>query len=497
MEDSRRPFTPLIQPTTPTPESSASPRGRGSKAGKGAYDSSPSRKGNGAKDSLGKDAKGGSGNSKDAQKQAQQQQAVKKQQQAPPIKEAELDASKSRGAPSRKGKTQDKIDLDESLALNKKSSDLMEASFKMNQPDLSDLATSRTAEEIQLIGRPESQMMRAESSLSQNAPSSITETGYVAFSVEPNFGKLEPGKTQVFKVKFAPLNVNDYQARVICQIPNGEDGKIGPMIAVKGRGLLPYCHIELEESDYITAGRRDPELPGPSGLAGGLGLDQNTKVIEFKCIGLETKSSKSFELINPTNADYTFEWVKEDQNDAKKHDQFTCVTPHGKLVSGKKYEVTFEFEPDSLETQESFWKFRIPKYDLTVPFLLVGHVSEPKVLFERSHIAFKPLLVGKQGQELVHLINQENTQLSFQFDQTSCYTEGRSAVIIVEPAFGVLEPNSKLPINLMFQPREQRAHAFNLKCKISHLSKPLNVNIKGEAFQIQTSLYCEDTHTGN
>ena len=451
MEDSRRPFTPMIQPNSPTPESSASPRGRGSKISKGGFDTSPSRKANGGKDSIGKDSKG-----KDVNKTS-----LAGSKKAPPIKEAAADTepSKSRGGPSRKGKA-DKSDLDESMAYNKKSSDLMEASFKLNQQDLSDLATSRTIDEGQL-GRPESQMMRAESSLSHYAQSSISETGYVPFSVEPNFGKLEPGKSQTFKVKFAPLNVNDYQARILCQIPNTEDGKVGPMIACKGRGLLPYCHMELEESDYLTAGRRDPDLPGPSGAASGIGLDQMTKVLEFNCIGLETKSTKTFEMINPTNTDYSFEWIKEDQNDAKKHDQFTCLTSSGTLISGKKFEISFEFEPNSLETQESFWKFRIPKYDLTVPFLLVGHVSEPKVLFERSHITFKQLLIGKQGREVVHLINQEKQQLTFQFDQTSCYTEGRSAVVIIEPSTGVLEPDSRMPITLSFQPREQRTHTFN------------------------------------
>jgi hydrocephalus-inducing protein len=483
MEDSRRPFTPMIQPTSPTPENSASPRGR---KGKGGFDSSPSRKANGGKDAS-KDKKDKDGKTSQA--------AAKK---GPPAKETptEIEQSKSRGGPSRKGKAQDKSDLDESISYNKKSSDLMEASFKMNPNDLSDMATSRTIDEGQ-TGRPESQMMRAESSLSHHAPSSISETGYIPFNVEPNFGKLEPGKSQSFKVKFAPLNVNDYQARISCHIPNSEDGKIGHMIAVKGRGLLPYCHMELEESDYITAGRRDPDLPGPAGAASGLGLDPNTKVIEFNCIGLETKANKIFEIINPTNTDYDFEWIKEDQNDAKKHDQFTCLVQNGTLHSGKKFDIEFEFEPNSLESQESFWRFRIPKYDLTIPFLLVGNVSEPKVLFERSHISFKSLLIGKQGRESVSLINQENKQLTFEFDQTSCYTEGRSAVIILEPSSGILEPNSKLNITLTFQPREQRSHIFNLKCKVSHLSKPLNLNVKGEGFQMQTSLYCEDTYSGN
>jgi len=81
------------------------------------------------------------------------------------------------------------------------------------------------------------------------------------------------------QVKFSPLNLNDYQARLLCHIPNTEDGRVGPMVACKGRALLPYCHVELEESDYIAAGRRDPEMPGPGGAASGLGLEPMTKVL--------------------------------------------------------------------------------------------------------------------------------------------------------------------------------------------------------------------------
>jgi len=137
----------------------------------------------------------------------------------------------------------------------------------------------------------------------------MAEAGYIPFSVDPPFGRLEPNTSRVFKVKFSPLDINDYQARLLCQIPNTEDGKVGPMIAVKGRGLLPYCHVELEESDYISAGRRDPDLPGPGGAASGLGLDPATRVIELECVGLNSRVLKEFDIINPTNVDYEFEWV--------------------------------------------------------------------------------------------------------------------------------------------------------------------------------------------
>ena len=42
--------------------------------------------------------------------------------------------------------------------------------------------------------------MRAESSLSCHADSVMTSDGYVPFSVEPAFGKIEPGSAKIFKV---------------------------------------------------------------------------------------------------------------------------------------------------------------------------------------------------------------------------------------------------------------------------------------------------------
>ena len=304
MEDARRPFTPLIQPESPTPESSQSP-GRGSKKPGSDSSISPTRRTN-ARVEPAKDGKGAPGKA--------QPPALSKKLSNP--KEVSMDKGGARKGKDLKAPS---VELDDATPTQKsKERELMDASSKLNQhePGLDDFGqTARSDSQTQ---------MRAESSLSHHAPSTITETGYVPFSVEPSFGKIEPGKTQTFKVKFAPLNVNEYVARLVCHIPNLEEDKAGAIVPVKGRGLLPYCHFELEESDYIISGRRNPDLPGPGGAASGLGLDPMTKVIEFNCVGIETKCVKRFEIINPTNADYEFEWRSEEHNDGKNHDQFTC-----------------------------------------------------------------------------------------------------------------------------------------------------------------------------
>ena len=53
-------------------------------------------------------------------------------------------------------------------------------------------------------------------SSNRSPPSVMTDAGYVPYQIEPDTGLIAVGSSQVFKIKFAPLDVNDYQARLIC-----------------------------------------------------------------------------------------------------------------------------------------------------------------------------------------------------------------------------------------------------------------------------------------
>lgn len=65
-------------------------------------------------------------------------------------------------------------------------------------------------------------------------------------------------------------------------IPNLEDGIGAPCIPVYGCSLLPYCHFDLEDSDYLS--RRSPDLQDP--------VNPNTRVLEFKTVGLLAASTR-------------------------------------------------------------------------------------------------------------------------------------------------------------------------------------------------------------
>jgi hydrocephalus-inducing protein len=43
---------------------------------------------------------------------------------------------------------------------------------------------------------------------------------------------------------------------------------------------------------------------------------------------------------------------------------FKCITPKGVILSGKKFEMVFEYTPDNVGEHESFWNFRIKAEDI-------------------------------------------------------------------------------------------------------------------------------------
>ena len=94
----------------------------------------------------------------------------------------------------------------------------------------------------------------------------------------------------VYIVQMPLLLLNTYI--FFYSMPNLDESINPLMIAVQGRSLMPYCHFELDHSDYLTSGRRSANQRGPFGSAVGTALDINTKVIEFHSCGVGVKDSK-------------------------------------------------------------------------------------------------------------------------------------------------------------------------------------------------------------
>ncbi|KAK6983379.1 hydrocephalus-inducing protein, partial [Biomphalaria glabrata] len=315
----------------------------------------------------------------------------------------------------------------------------------------------------------------------------VVDIPYTPFFVEPEFGTIAAGKSASCVVKFAPLDANDYEGRLICSIAHMDKGSHGPVIGLKGRSLMPYCHFELEDSDYISRSRSN--LDGTQSAP----IDPSTRVIEFSVCGSGVKCHKEFGIINPTNEPFTFEWQCEDDNDARLPTSFRCLNPKGEIKSGRKYKVGFEFVSNDQDVVESFWKFSIPSRAITIPFMMVGYTREPNICLDRSHLNFKSLLIGREAKETVFLTNNEDTAFQFYFVENSCHSEGYSSHIKVEPMTGQIPPKSSVPIQIYFAPKTEKEVNFNLKCNIPHKKSPLTLNVKAEGYQMNSILLCEDS----
>ncbi|XP_009866111.1 PREDICTED: hydrocephalus-inducing protein homolog, partial [Apaloderma vittatum] len=258
------------------------------------------------------------------------------------------------------------------------------------------------------------------------------------FSVEPCSGIIPAGRKQLFQMKFSPVHVGNFERRMLCSIPNLKPDQKRPEVAVKGRSLMPSCHFELEDSDYITAKRRNAKLPGPKGAA----LDLNTRVVEFVTLGVCGRDSRNFVVMNPTSSAYSFQWICQDREAPREQVAFVCLTKRGRIQPGKKAEMKFEFIPRHLDITESFWLFTVPEQSMSFPFLLVGNATDPLVTLDRSHLNFHLQLIGHKARRTVYMINSEKEAFTFAFRENSLYPEGCNASVRVEPLKGSIAPLS-------------------------------------------------------
>ncbi|CAD7699390.1 unnamed protein product, partial [Ostreobium quekettii] len=192
-------------------------------------------------------------------------------------------------------------------------------------------------------------------------------------------------------LKFSPTEVEECRRVITCDIPNLPDDQDPVARSVNGKALRPLCHFDLPGSDYISAGRRKPDMTGPGG---GLDpLDPATKIVEFTSLGTMVQNTMRFHVANPTNISYEFVWdrVEVPSSDATAS-PFSCLTRRGVMSGGRRYEMAFDFTPTCSKVHESFWVFRVPEHRIDSPFLLGRILSSS---FTRLRGQFRPSQASK------------------------------------------------------------------------------------------------------
>ncbi|OHT13247.1 hypothetical protein TRFO_16696 [Tritrichomonas foetus] len=185
------------------------------------------------------------------------------------------------------------------------------------------------------------------------------------FSVLPVTGFIPAGETTKFQVRFSPEEVDDFSSHLTCEIPFLS--KLDPPdILVSGYSKRPLVHFNVDLSDYLSAGRRHPDYSYT--------LPDDVRVIEIISSGVGKRTSKKFQIINATSNPYEIKWVNDNEH---KSSSIICESARALVSSGKRYSISFSYNPTSAKTVESLWTFYIPEHGIVVPFLIVGRIMPP------------------------------------------------------------------------------------------------------------------------
>ncbi|KAK7891948.1 hypothetical protein WMY93_023911 [Mugilogobius chulae] len=299
------------------------------------------------------------------------------------------------------------------------------------------------------------------------------------FTVDPCIGIIKPHATQEFNICFSPLEVSQFDGILLCSIPNLQKKDQSPTISVRGHSIMPDCHFDVEESDYISGRRRNPEFRRP--------LDPNTRVVEFIAVGLSAKSTKRFFVLNPTNKPYSFKWRCEDSNGSP----FLCLTPSGILQPKEKAEVHLEYASDQMDVVESSWSFVIDNLSVSVPFLFVGTTRAPLIYLDKALINFKDLLLGTKAEQTINLVSGEEEPFHFSVLESSLLCEDQLSSLVMHPMSGSLEPKERCQLSISFTPNRQGYLSFRVFLKVKRMLEPLALTVKAECFSLDALVQVE------
>eukprot|EP01038_Epipyxis_sp_PR26KG_P004323 gene4323-6124_t len=325
------------------------------------------------------------------------------------------------------------------------------------------------------------------------------------FTIEPQEYNVKPKSDQEFTIKFTPLEVEDfvYSLRgetILTDITNQPSDE-GPentnssnvRMVIRGTAKRPICHFEIEETpDYLS--RRAFNLKNENGLNSPIEAT-DLKIVELESVGLRTRNTFRFHIINPTNENYEFIW--ETTGDPSPY--WRCVQSAGMIYGGKRIEIAFEYLPEDIHVAEAFFKFKLPVLKLEQLFLFTGKVNEPKVSFSTSKVDFHAVMLGGEGSiETLYLENLEHLPFQFSFDKSSLLQlEGignsNVPVLSITPKAGTIPPHGKIPITFHFKPQEEIVYNYNIHCDVNRKPNKLSINFKGEGYAVHPLIQLESS----
>ncbi|GIQ80123.1 hypothetical protein KIPB_000870, partial [Kipferlia bialata] len=265
-----------------------------------------------------------------------------------------------------------------------------------------------------------------------------------------------------------------------------ERDSVIPPIHLQGKAQLPLIHIEADPCDYLTAGRRDSQLPCPAEFAPHvMGAAVNrTQVIEISGRGLGLVSHGSLSVSNLTGTGYTLHLTRLDGSSPRIRG---TQAKQGSLGAGEKAELKFSFTPDrksmARKQEEAYFLIELPQFNVKVPILVVCHADEPHIELSESHVRIENVMLDKKPSSTsVTLFNRETIPFSFSVDRASL-----PAGLKLEPLDGTIPAKGQIPLLLTAQPTKVGQVNKSIRFNISRRSMPLYLNVKYRCYTLQVA----------
>ncbi|XP_071647191.1 hydrocephalus-inducing protein isoform X1 [Temnothorax longispinosus] len=340
-----------------------------------------------------------------------------------------------------------------------------------------------------------SDLFSSSAGLTERSSDSWLESDDLPFGIYPEKGILSPDESVECVLRFSPVDVFDYKAYLTCKMENLDPELPELVIPIVGRSLLPYCHFDIPESDYLLGDRRDAKLPGPIGYQpDDNSLPEGTRVIELDVIGIGGSHVIKFRMINPTSDDYHFAWEDRTRHAEGEIPKFHCTLPEGIAERGKQVDFAFTFLAEDIGIFESFWLFRVEKYNLECFFLFVATVRESSVCCSLAHLKMRPTVLGTNVRGSVSIINNEEFQIPFHIARDSLYSEGRLQHLKITPMSGILPAKSEQIFWIEYQPTLVGEFQFSVKCVVKRMKALLTIFVTTTSYDIIVSVTYVDQH---
>ncbi|XP_065180488.1 hydrocephalus-inducing protein homolog isoform X2 [Sycon ciliatum] len=306
-----------------------------------------------------------------------------------------------------------------------------------------------------------------------------------AFFIEPSEGTVAAGGTVTFKVTFRPVVPDKSTIKLTCSIPNLSPTLDPPAMTLVGNGIVPIAHLDLPPSDYLTGARRavelktEPEHTLPTGAQ----LHVNTKVMEFTSHA-QQPTARDFRVANPTSRPWKYVWEMNPITPRDAENAFKITTVEGVIDAGKRNKMVIEFAPSNTRFLEGFWNFTIPEHRLSIPFLLVGRMTDPDVTLSTIALNFGSTLTGRKVKRSLEIINTEEVFVEYSFSDPSRKVDLHTANVSVSPRQGKVPPRSRKTIDVEMSLFVEKEISFSISCKVKGMLKTLPLNIKAEGYTV-------------